>query len=1035
MPSLTPSPSPADADAGYWRSLADLAGSPEWQEATRPEFMPEADSAPDGPSRRRFLQVMGASVALAGAAGCSAREDKFVPLGLNIPGQVPGTPKLYATAMDVGGYAQGLIATSYDGRPIKIDGNPDHPLNRGGSLPAALASVLELYDPDRSRSVVRFDGGRKNYQTWDDFSAFARVLVGDLKKTKGESFRVLTEASSSEALADLRLRFLATYPKAAWYEYEPISRDMERSGTSLAFGKPLRVHLDLEKADVIVCLDEEILAAHPASVKYARDFASRRCPEAGPMNRLYAVESVFSQTGAMADHRLPIRSDKIAAFASTLEAEVGKLLAGGSADKNSESASHVEQTETKFIRVLASDLVAHKGKGIVAVGPRQPANVHAIAHRLNSALGNVGTTITYTADLNPERPAHSEAIASLADEIGKGKVETLLILGGNPAYDAPAELKFDRLIENVKRSVHLALYEDETSRLCKWHVPKAHYLETWGDARSFDGTYAVAQPLIAPLHGGKSSLELLALLLGDEAADGQKFVRAAFERVAKQTKAEGDPDVRWRESLDRGFLANSASASISPELSTAKPEAIPERDSGDPESLELVFVADSKIFDGRFANNGWLQELPDFITKLTWDNAAMFGISTAAKYGIVDGRLVKLIVGGKSLTVAANVLPGQAEGSVSIALGYGRTSAGVVGGSVADGVSSVGFNAYSLRNAASMGFVSGVKVELAEGEYRLATTQDHYAIDPIGAAEREHRLKELVREGTESEFGKHPEFAKGHEHGLPALPLFNPPTGGAEHKWGMAIDMSKCVGCNACVVACQSENNIPVVGKEQVLKGREMHWMRVDRYFKGSPEDPDVAHQPIACVQCENAPCEQVCPVAATVHDHEGLNAMVYNRCVGTRYCSNNCPFKVRRFNFFNYHKGLEEANNEIQKLVYNPEVTIRSRGVMEKCTYCTHRIQAVKIQAKNDNREIGLEEITPACAQACPSKAIVFGDLNRRESKVAKGHANPRSYTLLAELDVKPRTAHLARIRNPHPELSDLSSETTTEANHGHSA
>ena len=1035
MPSLTPNPSPAKADAGYWRSLADLAGSPEWQEATRPEFMPEVDSAPEGPSRRRFLQVMGASVALAGAAGCSAREEKLIPLSLNIPGQTPGTPKLYATAMDLGGYAQGLIATSYDGRPIKIDGNPDHPLNRGGSLPASLASVLELYDPDRSRSVARFDGGRKNHQTWDDFAAFARTLADDLKKSQGKTFRILAEASSSEALADLRGRFLAAYPQAAWYEYEPVSRDAERAGTTLAFGKPLRVHLNVEKADVIACLDEEILTAHPSAVRYAREFAARRRPEDGPMNRLYAVESVFSQTGAMADHRLPIRSDRIGEFASALEAEVRGLLAGGTkAEAHPDSASHQESPEAKFLKVLAGDLVEHKGKGIVAVGPRQPAEVHVIAHRLNALLGNAGTTVTYSAEPNPDRPSHREAIARLAGELEKGGVDTLLILGGNPAYDAPANLKFDRLIEKTKKSVHLALYEDETSRLCNWHVPRAHYLETWGDARSFDGTYTVAQPLIAPLHGGKSPLELLALLLGEEAADGQKIVRAAFDRVAKGIKGEGDAEARWRSALDGGFLPGSAFEIVKPELAAAKSTPKSEK-TGASEGLELVFTADPKLHDGRFANNGWLQELPDYITKVTWDNPALFGPSTAAKYGITDGRKIRLTVGGKALIAAANVLPGQAEGSVALALGYGRTSAGAVGGKTTEGIEPVGFNAYALRATEGMDFVSGVKVEPLEGIYPLATTQDHHTIDPLGTAEREHRLKELVREGTAAEFAQHPEFAKGHGHGVPELPLFDPPPSNDAHRWGMAIDMSKCVGCNACVVACQSENNIPVVGKEQVLMGREMHWLRIDRYFKGSPEDPEVAHQPVACVQCENAPCEQVCPVAATMHDNDGLNAMVYNRCVGTRYCSNNCPFKVRRFNFFNYHKGLEQANNEIQKLVYNPEVTVRSRGVMEKCTYCTHRIQAVKIQAKNENREVGLEEITPACAQACPSKAIVFGDLNRRESQVARDHANPRSYTLLDELNVKPRTAHLARIRNPHPDLTEPTTETRTEATHGHSA
>jgi molybdopterin-containing oxidoreductase family iron-sulfur binding subunit len=988
------------------------------------EFASGLDAPPESPTRRRFLQLMGASVALA-AAGCSKSENYFLPLSTNIPEQLPGVPEYYASALEVGGVAQGVLVTSYDGRPIRVDGNPDHPQNRGGSNSQMIASVLELYDPDRSRGVVRFDNGKRIPESWDAFASHARQLIQELARTGGVGLRVLAEESSSEALAALRDRFLKAYPQAAWHEYEPVSRDEERQATKLSFGQPLRIHYALDKADVIACLDDDLLAAHPASVKHSRDFASRRRPEDGAMNRLYVVEPVLSSTGAAADHRLSTRYGRIASFAERLEAEVNRLLDAPAAALETAHDSPAGDAEAKFLAVLASDLVAAKGKSIVTIGVRQPAAIQGVAHRINQRLGNVGQTVTYTEAPRPDRPLHVESIKALADDMGAGKVEILLILGGNPVYDAPADLDFGKKLEAIKQTVHLSNYEDETSLLSKWHVNRAHQLESWGDARSYDGVYTVIQPMIAALYGGKSPIELLALFAGDDdaAIDGQKLVREAFNKLAGSTD-----EAKWRTALDLGLLEGSAAPAVTPELKTTPPEH--PREPGEDQGLDLILAADSKIYDGRFANNAWLQELPDFITKITWDNAALVSPATARQLGLKDGYMLSLTAGGKQLLAAAAVIPGIAENTVALALGYGRSAAGVVGGDLVDGVETVGFNAYRLRTTSAMDVVNGLKVEPTGRTYKLALTQDHHAMDAIGSHEREHRLGEIIKEGTAAEFAKEPEaIARGHEHGLPELPLFDAPTISENHKWGMAVDLSKCVGCNACVIACQSENNIPVVGKEQVFNGREMHWLRIDRYFKGDPEAPEVVSQPVACVQCENAPCEQVCPVAATMHDHDGLNAMVYNRCIGTRYCSNNCPFKVRRFNFFNYHKALEQPEMAVAKLKYNPDVTIRARGVMEKCTYCTQRIQTVKIKAKNEGREIGLEEVTPACAQACSARAITFGDLNKSESKVAKDHANPRSYTLLQELNVKPRTAYLARIRNPHPALAE------TEGAHEHSA
>jgi len=1007
MSSLEPSAEPKT----HWRSLAELADTPEFRAMLEAEFPSPAD--PRGIHRRRWLQLMGASIALAGLGGCRMKQEEILPFAKRPVDRIPGEPQSFATAMDVSGSAIGLLVTSRDGRPIKIEGNPLHPQSQGATDAIAQASILQLYDPDRSRYVRQQTAQGAAARKWPEFVAFAREHFAAARKNQGEGLSVLAEASSSPTLAAARARFFEKYPKAQWYEFEPLSRDNERAGAALAFGKPYRALYDFQAAKVIVCLDADPLSDHPAAVQYARDFAKGREPSPGKMSRLYVAESGYSLTGAAADHRLRVRSGQVAALVGALEREIAESGSG---------KGHQDRAD-RFLRAMAKDLLANKERGLVIVGPGQPAEVHAAVHRINAALGNLGETIRLVAEPEPDRPSHAEAIRSLAGAMSAGKVKTLVILGGNPVHNAPADVKFADALDKVSTRIHLSPYWDETSRLCTWHVPQAHYLEAWGDAHSRDGTYSVVQPLIEPLWEGKSAIELVSLLAGED-ANAYDLVRATFQDVSGRKDAEFE--TAWRTALHDGLLAESRWPEEKPEVNATAPS----RDRAEmPEvawngkDLEIVFCRDALLYDGRFANNGWLQETPDPMTKLTWDNAAIFSPATAKALGVADQTLVRLKYGGEDLEMPAYVLPGQADGSVSVALGYGRTAAGTVGGSADDRVAPVGVNTYRLRRSTAMAFDSGLSVEPTGKKYALAATQDHHAIDTIGMKGRAERIGALLREATLAHYEHHPDFAQHAVHHPPLVSLFEEPKYDG-HRWGMAIDLSKCIGCSACMVACQAENNVPVVGKPRVLKGREMHWIRVDRYFRGDVDDPSVAHQVVTCQHCENAPCEQVCPVMATVHSAEGLNDMVYNRCVGTRYCANNCPYKVRRFNYFNYHQEFKNPDNEVLKMVENPEVTVRSRGVMEKCTYCVQRIQAVKIDAKNDRRPIRDGEIKTACQQACPTEAIVFGDLADPQSEVARAHAAQRAYGMLAELNTQPRTSYLARIRNPNPELETSDDE-----------
>ena len=1010
----------------YWRSLEQLAESPEVLEQVAKEFPGYNPEEITGTSRRSFLKLMSASMALAGLtlSGCRRwPEEQIVPQSTNPTGRIPGTSKYFATMMELGGFAYGLLANSYDGRPIKIEGNALHPSSRvtdlyGSADTFAQASVLELYDPDRSRAIVHRQGETYRTTGREEFLSAAGKLLGD-----GAGVAVLSESTSSPSVQEMRRRFMARYPQARWFEYEPISHDNEQKGARLAFGQPLRPYLRLERASVVVSLDADLVGRHPAHTRYANDWVKRRrSADEGAMSRVYIAESCLSITGGVADERLPVRPSRLLPIALTLASRLG--VAGAA------TPTGLTQAEQMWVDAAANDLRQAGSAGIVSAGSHLPAEVHALALAINSQLGAIGNTVVLLpAD---DRPTHLENIRALHESMTGGNVQTLLMLGGNPAYDAPADLEFAAALSRLPNSIHLSLYRNETSMLANWHVPRAHYLESWGDGRSYDGTITLQQPLIEPLYNGLSVPELLALLSGDDSTAGMDIIRRTHGSL---------DDAAFRQALHDGLIANSGYQPVPAPALQALNVAPPNQAA---QGMELRFQLDYSVYDGRFANNGWLQELPDPLTKLTWDNAALISPGDAQELGVGRGDMLRLSVHGRAMEIVAFVLPGQPRGVIGLPLGYGRTVAGNIG-------SRVGFNTCQLRTSGSQWNAAGAQVEKIGQTYSLAITQEHHIIDEVGLYGKQKRVGEkgssgyIIRETTFDKYQHNPQAAHKTGHGNYSLQLFEPPHQFNEpHAWGMAVDMTACIGCNACVVACQSENNIPVVGKPQVQVSREMHWIRIDRYFKGAADDPnpELVFQPMLCVHCENAPCEQVCPVAATVHDTEGLNTMVYNRCIGTRYCSNNCPYKVRRFNYFDFHStspgdrfpmpwlGMPDAQpensiNAIKAMVFNPEVTVRMRGVMEKCTYCTQRIAKAKIDARNaymaGDRETDIlqdGEVLTACQQACPTQAIVFGNLNDAEAEVTQLHKNSRAYSVLEDLNTRPRTKHLALVRNPNESL-----------------
>lgn len=961
------------SETKYWRSMEELAQTAEFRAFVDDEFPNRTPDWNDPASRRRFLTLMGASVALAGASACTVQpKEVIVPYVRQPEDVVPGNPLFYATAMSVDGLATGLLVESHLGRPTKIEGNPQHPASLGATDAAMQASVLNLYDPDRSQ-VVTHNGAIDSWGAFLSAITDAREVAG-LKK--GSGFRILTGTVTSPTLASQIKEFLAAYPSAKWHQYAPCGRHSVRAGAMAGFGRPVNTIYRFDRAEIIVSLDADFLCSGiPGGIRYAKDYtARRRAAAADPAQvppRLYVAEGTPSITGSMAEHRFRMRSSEVEAFATALAQELKTPATGTKA------------------AAVAKDLAAHRGASIVIAGDHQPPRVHAIAHALNQALGNAGKTVLYTDPVEANPVDELASFGELVADMRSGAVETLLILGRNPVYDAPADLNFLDALKHVKLRAHVGLYDNETAAWCHWHVPEAHYLESWSDTRAYDGTISLVQPLIAPLYGGKTLHEILNVLNNHADVSGHDTVRDYW-----QTQHKGkDFDDFWQISLYNGVVDGTALPEINPPAAK-----VPDAAASPATGLEIVFRPDPSVGDGANSNNAWLQEMPKPQNKMTWDNAVWFSPKSAEHYGVTSGDVIEIAVGGRKVDGPVWIMPGHADESITVHFGYGRTRVG----KIADGI---GFNAYVLRSSTSPWIASGAAITRKSGGYQFATTQHTQTMEE----------RDPFRAATYSEYHQRPEFARPEEDRVPdshtMFPLWDYSN---RHKWGMSIDLTACIGCQACTMACQSENNIAVVGKEEVAKGRHMNWIRVDRYYHGQLEDAEMSFQPVPCMHCENALCELVCPVAATVHSAEGLNEMVYNRCVGTRYCSNNCPYKVRRFNFFLYSDWYTESLYGMR----NPDVTVRSRGVMEKCSYCVQRINRAKITAEEQNRPLADGEIITACQQACPAEAIVFGDLNDPNSKVSKLKSQQRDYSLLEDLDTRPRTTYLARLRNPNPDL-----------------
>jgi MoCo/4Fe-4S cofactor protein with predicted Tat translocation signal len=959
----------------YWRSLEELSNSKDFQEWVHREFPDSASVWNNEVSRRSFLTLMAASLALAGLTSCSRQPlAKIVPYAQPPENITPGKLLYFSTAMPLGGIGMGLIVKSHMGRPIKVEGNPNHPASLGATDIFAQASILGLYDPDRSQVVTH--AGLES--TWEKFSS---ALISDLDTqavNQGAGLRVLTEKITSLTLFDQIQALLKKFPLAKWHQYEPAAQDSKCEGDLMVFGEPVNTFYHFEKANVILSLDSDFLCMGPGGVRYARDFASKRkiTDSSFEMSRLYVVESTPSNTGAIADYRVPLSSWQIESFARVLCQQLGI---------SEIDSDHSNDKLPGWFPSLIRDLQANRGASIVTAGDTQSGRVHALVHLINRALGNLGNTVIFTDPIEASPVSQVESLRELVRDMNAGKVSSLIMLGGNPVYNAHADLRFRESLSQVNFRVHHSLYQDETSYECHWHIPETHFLESWGDIRAFDGTVSIIQPLIAPLYAGRSAHEFLAVLLGTQQT-GYDTIQAYWK-----SRAVGDFNNFWYAALNDGVISGTAAKvkAVNWNIDTRILNTVPQNLSND---VEVLFRPDPTIWDGRFSNNGWLQELPKPITKLTWDNPALISPALAEKLGLQNEDVIELKNTNSSIKMPVWISPGHAQQSVTVFLGYGRQRAGRVG-------TRIGWDVNLLRNSNNPWSISGVKITKLNETIPLACTQLHHNIDN----------RHTVRSANLEHFKNDPDFANRGVEAPSADQTLYPPYRYEGYAWGMAIDLNACVGCSACVLACQSENNIPIVGKTEVIRGREMHWLRIDRYYKGELDNPETLFQPMLCQHCENAPCEVVCPVAATEHSSEGLNEMIYNRCVGTRYCSNNCPYKVRRFNFFEY----SDYKTPSTKLMYNPEVTVRSRGVMEKCTYCVQRIQLAKIESEKENRKLRDGEIVTACQAACPTEAIIFGDINDPNSRVMRLKSQTRNYGVLADLNTRPRTTYLALVKN----------------------
>jgi MoCo/4Fe-4S cofactor protein with predicted Tat translocation signal len=1072
MKTIPPNCPEPESGPKYWRSLDQLAETPEFRRWVEKEFPAGASEFTDPVSRRNFVKIMSASFLLAGlgSTGCRRPVEHIYPFAKMPENYVHGVPQYFATAMPSRRHALALVVKSSDGRPTKIEGNPDLPGSNGGTDHLTQASLLNLYDPDRAMRCQRNGAGESRKAALDYLSSLSKTL-GD-----GAGLAFLLEQNGSPSRARLQQAVAAKFPAARWHVYEPVDLDLGRAAASLAYNSPVEPCYKLDQAQVIVSLDCDFIGSEENAYANIRGFSKGRAVSGkdDSMNRLYAVESLFTLTGLNADHRLRVPPSMIVAVLARLALNV---LGSTELDSKLNELGAPAQGQDNWIVACAKDLKANAGKSLVLAGYRLPLAAHLLVVAINEALGAPGHTVEY----HQTAAAKEGTLAELATALNAGQVQTLVILGGNPAYNAPVDLNWPQAQAKAKTVVRLGYYLDETSWNAathpdsQWDLPMAHYLESWGDGRTADGTLVPIQPLIEPLFGGITELEVLALLGGLTSSSPYEIVRETFRALG------GESENNWRKFLHDGFLAGSAAsaatvqhdqAAVTKALGELKAAPSPTK-----ESLDVVFYRDAKMDDGRNNNNGWLQELPDPITKLTWDNAILLSAATAKELspataqelgGFTDRNvqnqkffnfIVEVTLNGRTIRGPIWIQPGMADHTVGLALGYGREKTGRVG-------KGTGFDAYKLRSSDNLYYASGAKVkDTGDNSYELATTQSHWSMEG----------RPVVREANLEQYRKNPSFAKTMRPEMPPLNLplypnpFDTTKANAMHQWGMSIDLNRCVGCSACMIACQSENNIPIVGKEMVGKSREMHWIRLDRYY-ASPagtaqdkrmEDPQAVIQPMLCQHCESAPCESVCPVNATSHDDEGLNVMTYNRCVGTRYCSNNCPYKVRRFNFFDYNRhpvtheflyrsplvaetdgewellrwlknpdkgNLPDDQWQLSKLVKNPDVSVRMRGVMEKCSLCLQRIEQAKIAAKvkaRDSDHIRLSEkegTVPktACQQACPAEAIVFGDISDPESSVSKAKEQERTYTVLDFLLTKPRCTYLARVRNPNQEMPD---------------
>ena len=1067
MNTVSPTTKTSQTGPSYWRSLDELADSPEFKQWADREFPEGASENEGGVTRRDFVKLMSASFLLAGfgMTGCRRPEETIIPFSKMPEGYVHGVAKYFATAMPTRRNAIPLLAKSADGRPVKLEGNSEHPLSSGGTDSFAQASLLNLYDPDRSRQALRSGEVVDLGAATDHVDALADKYA----RNRGEGLSFLARESSSPTRRRLQSLLKSKLPQAKWHEYEPVSFGATASAAEIAFGKAVTPTYHLNKAERIVSLDCDFLGDEEGAYSHIKGFADGRAVEkpGDSMNRLYVVEGLMTLTGSNADHRLRVSTSGVFAVAAALLAEALDQVGAGANDsqigalKNSlKQIASTANVSSEWVAEAVKDLAAHKGHSLVLVGYRQPMAVHLLGLALNAVLGSVGQTV----DFIPSSSVEARSISDLKTSLDAGSVETLVVLGGNPVYDAPADLDWASTQKKATEVIRLGYYDDESSTGAAWHIPETHFLEHWGDAETADGTRVAIQPLISPLFGGLSDIELVGRLLKVEDAKGHALVRSSYDEQIAGANEEG-----WKKFLHDGFVVNSAATPLSLDPSQFKWSAVApsilNAETAPPpsiESLEVVFHRDASMDDGQFNNNGWMQEYPDPMTKLTWDNVALLSRKTAKALNVVNGDLIQISLSGVSIEGPVWVQPGLADFTLGLALGYGRTKAGRIGAFKGE---SVGFNVNPVRQSNALYIAPAASIQATGQKHKLCATQDHWSME--GRA--------IVREANLEQFNEKPDFShnmdlEAHgahipnaEDGLPK-PIYQHPYNVREslksdiHQWGMTIDLNRCVGCSACVIACQSENNIPIVGKEQVGNSREMHWMRIDRYYSGGSEaksdltglegdsdqqhqrwidDPQVVTQPMLCQHCESAPCESVCPVNATVHDHEGINIMAYNRCVGTRYCSNNCAWKVRRFNFFDYNKRPLEAlykgplaerskdDLDIVAMAKNPQVTVRMRGVMEKCTFCTQRIEESKIQQKvaaKDSGDIEVPDgvIKTACEQACPADAIVFGNTLDPESRVSKLKANPRNYSVLGFLDTRPRTTYLAKVRNPNPEMPD---------------